>query len=246
MEITINSQHMNPGAQDLKFGYRISRRSLLTRLASGIVVSTSALMFSAPGAFAEQLSLTPPLTEGPYYPDKLPLDTDNDLIIIGNSLTPAIGIISHISGRVLLQSGSPVRNATVEIWQCDAKQVYLNSKDSIPKAAQRDKNFQGFGTFLTSSTGEYRFRTIKPVQYPGRPGPHIHIKVKKGDRTLLTTQLFIRGFSGNAMDGVFTGIHDPHDRDLVQADFKPIKESKVGELAATFDIVLGRTPEDKE
>ena len=41
------------------------------------------------------------MTEGPYYPDKLPLDTDNDLIIIKDSTTPAVGEITHLTGRVL-------------------------------------------------------------------------------------------------------------------------------------------------
>ena len=125
---------------------------------------------------------TPPLTEGPFYPDKLPLDTDNDLIIINNSLTPAIGEVTHLTGRILDASGSPIRNAMIEIWQCDAKEVYLHTPDSIPKDKQRDNNFQGYGRFQTASTGEYRFRTIKPVPYPGRPAPHIHFKVWKGNQ----------------------------------------------------------------
>ena len=41
------------------------------------------------------------MTEGPFYPDKLPLDTDNDLIIINDSLTPAVGEITHLTGRIL-------------------------------------------------------------------------------------------------------------------------------------------------
>jgi len=217
----------------------MSRRSMFTRLTSGIIVSTSALMFIAPGAFAEQLMQTPRLTEGPYYPDKLPLDMDNDLIIIGNSLTPAVGVISHVHGRVLSKSGSPVRNVMVEIWQCDANQVYLNTRDSIPKAAQRDKNFQGYGRFMTDSTGAYRFRTIRPVPYPGRSGPHIHMRVKKGDVDLLTTQLFIRGHAGNPADNVFNDMSDPLDRELVQGEFKPVKGSKIGEQSVQFDIVLG-------
>jgi protocatechuate 3,4-dioxygenase beta subunit len=197
-------------------------------------------------AFAEELLRTPPLTEGPFYPDKLPLDTDNDLIIINDSLTPAVGEITHLSGRVLDAGGSPLKDATVEIWQCDAKQVYLNSRDSVPKAKQRDPNFQGFGRFTTGSSGEYRFRTIKPVAYPGRPAPHIHFKVKKGDRELLTTQLFIRGYPGNARDGVYGGVGDLVDRELVQVDFKPIEKSKIGEFSASFEIVLGRTPEERD
>ena len=56
---------------------------------------------------------TPRLTEGPYYPDHLPLDTDNDLIVIGNSLTPAVGEITHLSGKVLGPNGPYRANSTI-------------------------------------------------------------------------------------------------------------------------------------
>jgi protocatechuate 3,4-dioxygenase beta subunit len=184
------------------------------------------------------------MTEGPFYPDKLPLDTDNDLIIVNDSLTPAVGEITHLGGRVLSVSGEPVRNAVVEIWQCDAHAVYLHTRDSGGKSSQQDKNFQGFGRFLTGSSGEYYFRTIKPVPYPGRPAPHIHVKVKKGGRELLTSQFFINGFAGNKRDGIFRGIRDPIDRELLCVDFKPLKDSKIGELTARFDIVVGLTPDE--
>src|SRR5262249_47277113 len=219
-------------------------RFVTRRGALGAGLALGGLALFTPGVFAEELTRTPPLTEGPFYPDKLPLDTDNDLIIVNNSTTPAVGEITHLTGRVLTPSGSPVKDATVEIWQCDAKAVYLHTRDSGPKAAQRDKNFQGFGRFTTASKGEYRFRTIKPVPYPGRPSPHIHVKVKKGDRELLTTQLFIAGHPGNRQDGVFADITDPIDRELVMVDFKPVEGSKIGEYAARFDIVLGRTPDE--
>lgn len=205
-----------------------------------------AAFFTTPGLFAEQLLFpSPALTEGPFYPDKLPLDQDNDLIIIKESTTPAVGTIAHLTGRVLNASGDPVKDATVEIWQCDANAVYLHTRDSGPKAQQQDKHFQGFGRFTTASTGEYRFRTIQPVPYPGRPSPHIHVKVKQGDRELLTTQIFIRGHEGNARDGVFSGIRDLIDRELVMADFNPVKDSKIGEVQVMFDIVLGRTPDER-
>ncbi len=219
----------------------LSRRNLLR---SGIAIG--AMAFFTPGVFAEELARTPRLTEGPFYPDHLPLDTDNDLIIIGNSLTPAVGQITRLSGRVLDVNGSPIRNAEIEIWQCDANQVYLHSSDSVPKAAQRDKNFQGYGRFQTASSGEYRFRTIKPVAYPGRTAAHIHFKVNKSGHELLTTQLFIRGFAGNMRDGIYRDVGSALDRELVCADFTPIRESKVGELSAKFDIVIGRTPEDSD
>jgi protocatechuate 3,4-dioxygenase beta subunit len=200
------------------------------------------LALFTPGVFAEQLARTPPLTEGPFYPPRLPLDTDNDLIIINDHITPALGEITHLTGRVLSASGSPLRNMTVEIWQCDHNGVYLAQG---PAGGRADANFQGFGTFTTASTGEYRFRTIKPVPYPGRT-PHIHFKVKKGGREVLTTQLFINRHPQNQRDGVFRGLRDPFDQELVLVDFKPIKGSKIGELSARFDIVVGLTPADPD
>ena len=210
------------------------RRSFL----GGLVFGAAA--FSTRGLFAEELMRTPRQTEGPFYPDKLPLDTDNDLLIINDAITPAVGTVTHLSGKVLDAKGNPVRNALVEIWQCDNKGVYLHSADSGRRAT--DKNFQGFGRFLTSSTGEYYFRTIKPVPYPGRT-PHIHFKIKRGGKELLTTQCYIKGEARNARDGIFRSLRDPKARDALLVAFNPIKGSKIGEVAAKFDIVLGVTPQ---
>lgn len=213
----------------------------------GFMAAAGAAFFTTPGLFAEQLMLpSPSLTEGPFYPDKLPLDTDNDLILIKDSTTPAVGTIAHLTGRVLSASGEPVRDATIEIWQCDANAVYLHTRDSDPKRDQQDRHFQGFGRFTTGASGEYRFRTIKPVPYPGRPSPHIHVKIKRNGRDVLTTQIFIRHHEGNRRDGVYAGIRDLVDRELVLADFNPLPDSKLGEVQARFDVVLGRTPDDQD
>jgi protocatechuate 3,4-dioxygenase, beta subunit len=221
------------------------RPTLTTRRAFVGGVAAGAAFFTTPGLFAEQLALTPERTEGPFYPDRLPLDTDNDLIVINDSLTPAVGVITHLSGRILDSRGNPINNVTMEIWQCDANEVYLHTGDAESKAAQRDKNFQGFGRFTTASSGKYYFRTIKPVPYPGRPAPHIHVKVKKGERELLTTQINIAGHPGNEVDHIVLEGLGLFDRELLLADFKPLKGSKTGELEARFDIVLGRTPDER-
>jgi protocatechuate 3,4-dioxygenase, beta subunit len=199
-----------------------------------------AAAFTARGAFADELAKTPKQTEGPFYPNKLPLDTDNDLIILNDTITPAVGEVTHLTGKVLDAKGNPIKNALVEIWQCDAKGVYLHTADSDGKKDQQDKHFQGFGRFLTGSTGEYYFRTIKPVPYPGRT-PHIHYKVKHGGKELLVTQCYIKGHAGNARDGVLRGL-DEKSRELLMVDFTPIRDSKVGELAANFNMVIGWTP----
>ncbi|MSR53038.1 MAG: intradiol ring-cleavage dioxygenase [Gemmataceae bacterium] len=206
--------------------------------------SVGATLFTTPGLFAEELTRTPAQTEGPFYPDKLPLDTDNDLLIINDGITPGVGEITHLTGKILDAKGNPVRNALVEIWQCDAKGVYLHTGDSAQKQNKLDKNFQGFGRFLTGSTGEYYFRTIKPVPYSVRT-PHIHVKVKRAGKELLCTQFYIKGHPGNEKDGIWKSVKDLKSRDAITIDFKPIKESKIGELAAKFDVVLGVTPESK-
>jgi protocatechuate 3,4-dioxygenase, beta subunit len=211
-----------------------SRRTFLGGLALG---STA---FFAPGIFAEELLRTPAQTEGPFYPDKLPLDTDNDLIVINDELTPAVGTITYVSGKILDARGNPLKNAAVEIWQCDNNGAYLHTGTS--NAGMKDKSFQGFGRFVTGSSGEYLFRTIKPVPYPGRT-PHIHFKVKLKGKEALTTQLYVKGHPGNERDGIWRNMRDEKLRDLITVDFAPIKESKLGELAAKFDLVLGVTPE---
>src|SRR6188472_2095558 len=95
-----------------------NRRSFLGAMTLG------AAAFTTRGLFAEELTRTPAQTEGPFYPNKLPLDTDNDLLIINDTTTPAIGEVTHLTGRILDAKGDPIRNALVEIWQCDADGTY--------------------------------------------------------------------------------------------------------------------------
>ena len=218
----------------------LPRKSLLTRRETLRRLAAGSALFAAPGAFAEALTQTPQATEGPFYPDHLPLDTDNDLLVINSGTTSAIGTVAYVTGRVLDAKGNPLRNATVEIWQCDNNGAYLHS--GTGNKEKQDKNFQGFGRFLTGATGEYLFRTIRPVPYPGRT-PHIHFKIKHGGKDLLTTQLYIKGHEGNEKDGIWKNIRDAKQRENCTVDFAPLAGAKAGELGAKFEIVLGVTPE---
>ena len=110
------------------------RRQFLLRL------GLTSLLFATPGAFASELTHTPAQTEGPFYPDKLPLDTDNDLLIVNNSITPAVGEVTYLSGRILDSRGEPIRNAQVEIGRWISKGVYLHSQSGNDRE-NRDKNF---------------------------------------------------------------------------------------------------------
>lgn len=178
------------------------------------------------------LLATPRQTEGPFYPATLPLDDDNDLVRVGAAKALAAGEITHLSGRVLDLGGVPISGATVEIWQCDANGYYHHVDDRHPDA--RDANFQGYGRTATAADGSYRFRTIKPVPYPGR-APHIHVKVRLGYREL-ATQLYIRDDPRNARDFLFASL-DPAQRERVQAPFRSI-DAPDATLAARFDLVL--------
>ena len=127
----------------------------------------------------------------------------------------------------------------MEIWQCDAQGVYLHSGGGSRE--KMDRNFQGFGRFLTGSKGEYLFRTIRPVPYPGRT-PHIHFAVKRPGHDKFTTQLYVRGDAGNPKDGIWKSLRTPKERDAVTKEFLPLPGSRANELAARFDLVLGHTP----
>ena len=84
--------------------------------------------------------------EGPFYPDTMPLDTDNDLLIVNDAITPAVGEITHLHGAVTTRTGAPLRNAFVEIWQCDTNQSYRHT-DGVHAEVPPDSNFQGYGRF---------------------------------------------------------------------------------------------------
>jgi protocatechuate 3,4-dioxygenase, beta subunit len=213
-----------------------TRRRFLRGLGFGAAFCT------VPGAFAEALTLTPAQTEGPFYPDPLPLDTDNDLLVINDATTSALGEVTYLSGRVLDSRGQPVRNALVEIWQADAQGIYRHNGDNNDnRQAKRDQHFQSFGRFLTGTSGEYLFRTIKPVKYPGRT-PHIHFKVKRGGQELLTSQCYIAGEPANERDSIYQSVKDPKARALITLPFVALPGGAAGELAAKMDIVLGLTP----
>ena len=226
---------MNPiGSPHQQLHLSASRRRFLWQMSAGLA------FFTVPGAFAEALVRTPRQTEGPFYPDPLPLDTDNDLIVINNSLTPATGDITWLSGRILDAKGDPIRNATVEIWQCDAKGVYQHTADR--DRASRDTNFQGFGRFLTSSTGEYLFRTIKPVAYPGRT-PHIHVRIQPERGSSLATQLYLPDAPGNVRDFLFSRM-SPDEQQALLLKLEPSRDAvhplaHSTRLTASTQLVLG-------
>jgi protocatechuate 3,4-dioxygenase, beta subunit len=214
----------------------LSRRALLA------AAGTSALVLPAWRTRADGLAATPGQTEGPFYPPELPRDTDADLVRVTGADAHALGEVAHVTGRVLDARGRPLPGHLVEIWQCDAHGRYLAERGSswsdwFRKREAPDPGFQGYGRALTGTGGDYRFRTIRPVAYPGRT-PHIHFKIRDAaGGELLTTQMYVAGEPGNARDGIY-GELSPDERERVTVALRPSPGIEGGALAGTFDIVL--------
>ncbi|HRH96895.1 MAG TPA: protocatechuate 3,4-dioxygenase [Prosthecobacter sp.] len=214
-----------------------SRRTLLRSL----LLTTGGIITS--DIYAEALTLTPRATEGPYYPDHLPLDQDNDLTRIIGGKAPSGGIVTEFGGRLLNADGKPLSNHVIELWQADVNGCYIHS-NGRQRGKERDPNFQGFGKIETNAKGEYRFRTIKPGLYTGRTR-HYHFAVVQSGKRMLTTQLYFAGEPQNERDGILRGIRDEAQRLSVIREFNPMSTGSQ-DLLATWDIVIGMTPEDPE
>jgi len=153
-----------------------------------------------PGISYGSLIRTPWQGEGPFYPDRIPEDTDNDLVKNGEHSVEAGGRVLTLNGILVNLDSQPVNGVSIEIWQTDKNGVYLHS-GSFARDIM-DKQFQGFGRTKTVRNGRFFFRTIVPTEYPGRT-PHIHMKLWREGKNVLTTQLYIHNHPQNKKDFLF-------------------------------------------
>ena len=131
---------------------------------------------------------------------------DNDLIrnaeaegaVAGLPAGLPIGERLIVHGHVQDQLGRPVKNALVEVWQCNASGRYRHKEDQYIGAL--DPNFAGCGRTLTDADGHYFFRTIRPGPYPWRNRvndwrpAHIHFALSgNGWVQRLVTQMYFEG-----------------------------------------------------
>lgn len=203
----------------------------------GMLAGTGALLLPSRRAFADGLAVTPQQTEGPFYPVSFPADLDNDLVQVRGQATQAMGTVLHLKGRVLGRDGRPVSGALVEIWQSDSLGIYDHPRQS--GRDKRDPAFQGYGRMMADASGNYSFRTLKPVAYPGRT-PHIHLKVATGSGAMLTSQFYIAGEPQNEHDGLYRAAsRDPAQRARIDMKLEPANGLEAGALATSMDIVVG-------
>lgn len=122
-----------------------------------------------------------------------------------------------LHGQVRDVAGTPLADATVDIWQCDADGLYAQFAPGIPEWNLR-------GRFTTGPNGDFTIHTIQPAPYQiptdGATGAlirsanwhawrpaHLHLKVSAPDHLPITTQLYFPG--------------DPHNDDDIAAAVKP-------------------------
>ena len=191
---------------------------------------TTLMMAGAP--CASELAPTPADARGPFYPDVLPADQDNDLVQVAGRSAAAQGRRIALSGRVLDSNGNPLPGVRVEIWQTDALGRYIHSGD--PRPDERDPDFQGFGVSVSDDGGRYRFRTVEPGGYSSRP-PHIHVRLVRGGRELLVTQVYLPGRSAEHWLSK-DGLREREERQTVRY---VASDDKV--MEASFDFVLAIT-----
>ena len=151
------------------------------------------------------LPLTNTQVLGPFYPlagmnantviPEIPADFDLVQVRTQNGLLPSpLGQILHFNGQVLNREGHSIRGAVVELWNADANGWYIDPDSEGPENSQRDVNFQGFGSTVTSEHGAFSFRTIRPAPYPLGDeisrASHLHVVVKVRGAIRLVTQLY--------------------------------------------------------
>ena len=204
-----------------------TRRTILTTGATVVTAAAAPTWLSSTWAKKPQLRPTPGQSEGPFYPVVMPADSDFDLLRNGPAQYKR-GQPCWIEGTVVDVNGVPVTGAVVEIWQCDQAGHYHHPGDG----SQADPAFQGFGRAAVGPNGHYRFRTLRPAPYSGRT-PHIHLKVRRDLRVLLTTQLYVTGDSGNERDLLWQRLNE-QDRAALTVPFT----LGVNGLRAHFPIVV--------
>ncbi len=171
----------------------------------------------------EELDATDKDIEGPYYRNGARFrSTLFDKGAKGERLV--------VSGTVVARNGRPLKNAVIDIWQCNADGRYDNDD---PRHPPKKDQFVLRGKVKTNDKGEYQFTTIKPVPYgigEGQFRPaHIHLKASREGYAALTTQIYFKGDKYNKTDPWYK----------VAREIDPKLDSKKV-LQASFKVVLAR------
>jgi protocatechuate 3,4-dioxygenase beta subunit len=191
------------------------------RFASAAVATVACLALPA---FASSRRAMARMTDGPFYPPRAwreqwaDWDADLSRVQRDTGVLSARGEHLGLELQLVDTKGRLVDGVEFEIWQCDALAAYRHPGVRL-SVGQYDAGFQGFGASRSDSQGRLRFRTIKPVPYPGRT-PHIHVKLRHPSFGEFSSQLFVADDPGNARDFLWRAV-DPADRPMLDMALQP-------------------------
>ncbi len=178
---------------------------------------------------------------GPVISSVMPEDAD----LTRNAGTggEAIGQRIIVTGRVLDESGAPVPQTLVEVWQANAAGRYIHRRDQWP--GPLDPNFLGIGRCLTDAEGVYRFLTIRPGAYPWKNHPnawrpaHIHFSLFGPTWvSRLVTQMYFPDDPLFYQDPIFNAIPSEAARKRLIASYDHSLTEPEWALGWRWDIVL--------
>lgn len=190
---------------------------------------------------------------GPVYGHDVLGALDSDLTRNGVRNGEPLGERIIVTGRVVDESGRPVRDTLVEVWQANACGRYVHRVDQHD--APLDPNFYGGGRCVTDSDGRYRFKTVKPGAYPWGNHPnawrpnHIHFSLLGPTfLTRLVTQMYFPGDPLLPLDPIYNGVPEVARERMVSSFSLDVTEPEYA-LGYVFNIVLRgcrETPPDMD
>ena len=185
---------------------------------------------------------TPWQTTGPFFHFALPwkgcadLTGDSEMgaradlcvtghdVLVRHSATSrhlAQGARIELIGQVWDNTGAPMMDTLIEIWQAGASGRYPHPEDRRSELPA-DPNFTGFGRCAADKNGGFRFRTVRPGRVPG-PGntlqaPHIALgMVGPGILKRLATRIYFSDAAENAEDPILALVPEERRATLIAA-----------------------------
>ena len=180
-----------------------------------LIFAACATLAAALPAAAQQCRGTPRDQLGPFYLRNAP--EHSELCASGSGGKERL----EVTGRVLGADCKPLTGALVEVWHADAAGDYSGFAPQAP-GKKDDPACLLRASIKTDAEGRYRFITIVPAEYPGRPR-HIHYRVSHAAHAPLVTQLY---FS--------------RERGVADALVVALSRDDKGVSRAAFDVTLVR------
>lgn len=159
-----------------------TRRLASTLLAASLLASLATAALPSASAATSTCTVTSPVEEGPFYLAGSPVRS--------NLVDGQAGARMSFTVTVVDSKCRPLPGVRVDSWQANAAGVYSGVQDiGDDKGAGPNSGMFLRGTQTTNAKGQATFTTVYPGWYPART-IHIHLKLWRNGRQVLTTQVF--------------------------------------------------------